>query len=145
MTLYTLVQHSGWTVTKHAEFAQAVELTHVNKALADKIHAAGGLVFDDYGLVADAEERENYQPDNRSLIPRVPGVFHPTLEVEGRSVYIPPASPKKPFTVNVADADGTVLFSVPVPEEIPDDGTELAESQRAVLWVAAQLTQNQEG
>lgn len=85
---YILVQHTGYTQTQHAEFAHAVELRSVTQAVAKKVEAAGGLVFTSYTEAVDAEERENYQPDNQGLVPRAPGVFVHVAGI-GEPVYIP--------------------------------------------------------
>lgn len=87
MTLYTLVQHSGVT-TGHAEFAQAVELRSITTQQVDKVKAAGGLVFDDYGSADEAEYATNYPPEVTGMIPHARGGFSQT-KISGSPVYIP--------------------------------------------------------
>lgn len=92
MDYWTLVQHSAWLINQDPQFKQATEVNHITAAEAKKVTAAGGLVFDDYSKVSDAEMAENYPDDGYGgLIPSCNGRFGP-LTVDGRPVYIPDVS-----------------------------------------------------
>jgi hypothetical protein len=89
---YTLVQHSGWTVGLDPLFQRAVEACAVVSARdAERVRTAGGVVFASYAEACEAEERTNYPPEVKGLIPRAPGRF---AERKGLgAIYVPPAEP----------------------------------------------------
>jgi hypothetical protein len=86
---WTLVQHSGFVVTAHEDFRNAVETRSITAAQAERVRAAGGLVFTDYFNATEAEEAENYPPGTLGLIPQVKGAFSVTLQIDGMPVYVP--------------------------------------------------------
>lgn len=83
---YTLVQHTGYTVTDHADFEHAVEERAVTPPVARRIQEAGGLVFDTYSEAVDAGEAENYPPGVTGLVPRARGGFR-RVDGIGEPVY----------------------------------------------------------
>lgn len=86
--LYTVVQHSG-VQTGHSEFKYGLEEarveTEAQRALVEK---AGGVLFTSYSEAADYAMTEQYQEDNRGLIPHAPGTFS-SRRLHGRKVYRP--------------------------------------------------------
>lgn len=87
--MYTLVQHSGYTVGGKPEFRKAVEaIGGVSAREAEKIRAIGGLVFTDYENATTAEEAENYPPEVAGFIPTVRGKFS-DHKVRGARIYVP--------------------------------------------------------
>lgn len=87
--MYTLVRHSG-SATGHHEFYKAVEeVSFEGRRIENAIKKRGGLVFSDYKEARDRAEKENYQPGNEGIIPKVPGTFS-NFKVEGLALYVPP-------------------------------------------------------
>ena len=85
---YTLVRHTGYSQTDHAEFAQAVEERSVTSAVARKIELAGGVSFPDYGTASDAAEAVNYPPGVSGLVPQAKGKFKRIPDF-GEEIYVP--------------------------------------------------------
>jgi len=86
---YTLVQHTGYVVGRKPEFKRAVEMRSVSANAADRVRAAGGVVFDSYAAASEGEEAANYPPEVLWLIPCCRGTFAMS-EVDGLKVYVPP-------------------------------------------------------
>lgn len=86
MAKWTVVQHSGHRKPGFGKGLEEAQITR--KGQAEKITAAGGLVFDDYKSASRFCDNEQYQPDNQGLYPRAPGSFS-TIEIDGRALYIP--------------------------------------------------------
>ena len=85
---YTLVQHSGWTVSGNSEFRQAVEVRSVTAKQAERVVRAGGVLFDTWEAADRAEYAENYPPSVQGLVPVARGTFANTV-VDGSAVYVP--------------------------------------------------------
>lgn len=86
--LWTLVQHTGWSVSCKPDFLHAVEVRSVPKKIAEAVVKAGGLVFPDYAKAQTAEQYENYPPEVDGIVPHVRGTF---VKVKGfeEQIYIP--------------------------------------------------------
>lgn len=87
-TLYTLVRHTGYSQTDHAEFEHAVEERSVTASLGHKIELAGGTSFPDYDTASDAAEKINYPPGVAGLVPQARGKFK-RIPGFGEEIYVP--------------------------------------------------------
>ena len=86
---YTLVQHSGYGYGGKPEFMAAVETRQISGKEIDRVKKVGGVVFDAFHEADEAENRENYPPGVKGIIPRVRGRFHPTAAVDRLKIYLP--------------------------------------------------------
>jgi len=88
--LYTLVQHSGYSVGGNPQFLRAVELQSVhNQETFNLIQRVGGYIYDNYKEASDAEYSTNYPSEVYGfLVPNVAGGFSEAT-CEGKKIYTP--------------------------------------------------------
>lgn len=88
--MWTLVQHSAWTVNNDLRFRRAVEGVRVATAAEErKVRRVGGVLLSTYALASGIEYDVNYPASNTSfLIPRCEGTFA-KARVDGAAVYVP--------------------------------------------------------
>jgi len=99
-TYYTLVQHSAFVVTRDPQFKKAVELETVpNRDTLNEIIKLQGYVFTSYNDASAAEYNQNYQADNLSLTPCVPGDFIKET-CNGKPLYIHQGPGKRNFAIH---------------------------------------------
>jgi hypothetical protein len=74
--MYTIVQHTGYTVGGKPEFKQAVEERCITSS-ADVAHVAkaGGLLYNSYQEAREAAEKFNYPAGYTGYIPQAKGTF----------------------------------------------------------------------
>jgi hypothetical protein len=82
----TLIQHSGFTVGGDSQFEHAVESCLLTPKEERQVQAAGGLLLD-VPEIYDREHAENYPPEVKGLIPKVPGSFSKKT-VKGSPIYL---------------------------------------------------------
>lgn len=86
--MWTLVQHTGFSVGQKHEFRRAVELREISQRQGAMVKALGGVVFDTYEAAREAEEAENWPPGTEGIIPNCAGSFI-KMKVNSEKLYIP--------------------------------------------------------
>lgn len=72
---WTLVQHTGWSISCKPDFRHAVETRSVTDALAKRVLAVGGRVFKTYSEARHTEQEVNYPPEVVGIVPCCRGTF----------------------------------------------------------------------
>jgi hypothetical protein len=89
ITQYAVVQHSAFGYAGDPRFEAGLETRAVTPAVAARVRAAGGLLFDDYLEAESFCDREMYPPEATGLTPAAPGRFS-RAAVDRLRVYVPP-------------------------------------------------------
>jgi len=90
--MFTAVQHSG----NNRQFKNGLMPADVSrKGMAEKIEAAGGILFDDYSAARSYCQDEMFPESYGGLLPKAPGTFTRAITVgasgggHGSPIYIP--------------------------------------------------------
>lgn len=88
-TAYTLVQHTGYSVSGKHAFKHAVETrglaTHREQRVVESV---GGKIYPNYQQARDAEKSFNFPPTNDTRIPSARGRFTRTKGF-GEPIFLP--------------------------------------------------------
>ena len=95
--MFTVVRHSG----NHRQFKHGLMPESVSrKGMAEKIEAAGGILFNDYSAARLYCQDEIFPQDYNGIIPKAPGTFTKAITIgangggHGSPIYIPVPKPE---------------------------------------------------
>lgn len=86
--LWAVVQHSGFGYKNDPGFKKGLELRNVTAKDAERIKAAGGVVFDTYTEADEYAFVEMYPEGASGLYPQARGAFSKRV-VDGLRIYLP--------------------------------------------------------
>ena len=94
ISLWAVVQHSGYGYGGDPTFQLGLETNHVTTAAArDRVKRAGGVLFATYGAADDYCMKEMYRDvPEPALVPRAPGMFSDKV-IDGLRIYKPADRP----------------------------------------------------